>query len=114
VILRSAMSVIAQSPDSINPRLGTEPSSPRTVKRWVRWWRDDVPQTPRWKKKAPGSFAPPVDLPLMPASALGRFGPSIEMELDGFLDFLGPLTGGDKLQNTFGWEFGTKREPQTQ
>ena len=69
----------------------------RTVARWRTWWRDTFTTTPFWRIARAG-FMPPADHDKLPASLIERFtgdgaGPLVRM-----LRFLGPVTGGARMQ----------------
>ena len=47
--------------------------SRRTLERWLRWWRETVPQTSWWRELR-GRLASPVEVLGLPATLLDRFG----------------------------------------
>ncbi|NEV65452.1 hypothetical protein G3446_27180 [Thiorhodococcus minor] len=69
----------------------------RTLRRWQRWWREQLPQTPLWRA-AQGCFMPPVDWAQAPGSLLERFSGDALDALAALLRFLSPLTSrSDRL-----------------
>jgi len=67
--------------------------SRRTLERWRAWWRTAFAQGSFWRAAA-GVFMPPVEVSLLPASLLDRFGSEAETRVLALLRFLGPITGG--------------------
>jgi len=64
----------------------------RTLKRWRRWWREELTASAFWKARR-GLFAAPVEAARLPASLLERFAASNERErLVAALAFLAPIT----------------------
>ena len=54
--------------------------SKRTLERWRRWWRDELPQSRFWRV-ARGRFASPLEPSSLPASLLQRFGEPGQLRL---------------------------------
>ena len=71
-----------------------------TMARWRQWWTETFPAGPFWKL-ASASFMPPVDRSHLPASLLERFSGTLEEALCALLRFLGPITGGASVKQTF-------------
>jgi hypothetical protein len=69
----------------------------RTVGRWRRWWRETFITTPFWRI-ARARFMPPLDHGGLPMSLLDRFSGDEADRLIALLRFLGPLTGGTRMQ----------------
>ncbi len=69
----------------------------RTVERWRRWWRDTFTATSFWRS-ARARFMPPVDHTSMPAALIERFTGDGAEPLVALLRFLGPITGGARMQ----------------
>ena len=69
----------------------------RTVMRWRTWWRDTFTATPFWRL-ARAQFMPPVDHARLPASLIERFTGDGTGPLVALLRFLGPVTGGARMQ----------------
>jgi hypothetical protein len=69
----------------------------RTVARWRRWWRNTFTAMPFWRS-ARARFMPPVDQHRLPASLLDRFTGDDTEPLVALLRFLGPITGGARMQ----------------
>ena len=69
----------------------------RTVGRWRAWWRGAFTITPFWQI-ARASFMPPIDHEQLPAALLERFHGDDAGRLVADLRFLGPLTGGARMQ----------------
>jgi len=69
----------------------------RTVARWRGWWREVFTETPFWRI-ARASFMPPIDHVALPVSLLDRFNGDAADRLTALLRFLGPLTGGARMQ----------------
>ena len=69
----------------------------RTVERWRSWWRDTFTATSFWQI-ARARFMPPVDHALLPASLIERFVGDGAEPLVALLRFLGPITGGARMQ----------------
>jgi hypothetical protein len=67
--------------------------SPRTVRRWKRWWEETVPKSDAWKAGA-GTYHCSADLDELPLSLLETFKGSLEEQVRALLRFLAPLTGG--------------------
>ena len=72
----------------------------RTVARWRSWWLVTFTATPLWRARS-AQLIPPVETATLPASLLGRFVGDLDKRLIAFLAFLGPLTGGASLQQSF-------------
>ena len=64
----------------------------RTLKRWRRWWQQEVLQGPFWKA-ARSAFIPPVDEGKFVFCLWQRFGADSAEGLVGLLRFLSPLAG---------------------
>ncbi|MCL2660562.1 MAG: hypothetical protein FWD64_08610 [Acidobacteriaceae bacterium] len=95
VILCSAMH-LGLSDERLAPLVGAVGGD--LIRKWSRWWTETVPATECWRREAPGSFQVPLPDPSrLPVSALERFSGSLKEKLERFLDFIAPLTGGDKL-----------------
>ena len=69
----------------------------RTVARWRRWWLDTFTATVFWRAKS-ADLMPPVDTARLPGALLERFTGEAGAALVGFLQFLGPITGGASMQ----------------
>ena len=69
----------------------------RTVARWRSWWRHTFTATPFWRS-ARARLMPPVDHDSLPASLLDRFAGDDTDRLIALLRFLGPVTGGARMQ----------------
>ncbi len=69
----------------------------RTIARWRRWWREAFTETPFWRI-ARASFMPPLDHAALPAPLLDRFAGDMADRLTALLRFLGPITGGARMQ----------------
>ena len=69
----------------------------RTVTRWRRWWREAFTETPFWQI-ARARFMPTLDHAALPMSLLDRFNGDAADRLTALLRFLGPITGGAKMQ----------------
>lgn len=63
----------------------------RTVRRWRRWWRQQLVQLPWWRV-ARGRFSPALAHDRLPGSLLERFAGPLEDQLVALLTFLSPLT----------------------
>jgi hypothetical protein len=64
----------------------------RTLERWRRWWREELPLTAFWQRSRP-YLVPPVDTQLLPASLLERFHGTLSEPLVAMLRFVSPLSG---------------------
>lgn len=69
----------------------------RTIVRWRRWWRETFTSSPFWQI-ARARFMPPVNQDRLPATLIERFAGEEEDALVALLLFLGPLTGGARMQ----------------
>ena len=69
----------------------------RTVARWRTWWRDTFTAMSFWRI-ARAQFMPPADHDRLPASLIERFTGNGAAPLIGMLRFLGPVTGGARMQ----------------
>jgi hypothetical protein len=69
----------------------------RTIARWRRWWRERFTASPFWQI-ARARFMPPVNQGRLPATLIERFAGGERQALVGLLRFLGPLTGGARMQ----------------
>ena len=68
--------------------------SERTVRRWIRWWREVFPGTVWWRG-ARGRFVPALDVAQLPGSLLERFtAREPAAQLHDALRFLAPLSIG--------------------
>jgi hypothetical protein len=66
--------------------------SGRTVRRWRKWWCEELIDTPLWRAAAAGTLMPPVETAQLPASLLERFAGSARDCLLGLLRFIAPVT----------------------
>jgi hypothetical protein len=66
-------------------------TSPRTLTRWRRWWRDVFARSRFWRAAA-GRFGTPVTRELLPLSLLDRFAGDARDRLVATLRLLGPIT----------------------
>ena len=69
----------------------------RTIARWRQWWRKAFTETPFWRI-ARASFMPPLDHAALPTTLLDRFAGDAADRLTALLRFLGPLSGGARMQ----------------
>ena len=69
----------------------------RTVARWRTWWRDTFTASPFWQI-ARARFMPLVDQARLPAALLERFTGAVREQLIALLRFLGPISGGARMQ----------------
>ena len=90
VVLISAMhdGVTAKRAAQLHELVGV---TPRTLKRWRRWWRESFVAGAFWKGLK-GRFVPPVELDRLPASLLERFSAQAPANVLQLLHFLAPLT----------------------
>ncbi|MDD5059493.1 MAG: hypothetical protein PHQ60_16680 [Sideroxydans sp.] len=66
----------------------------RTLERWVKWWREELPQSPSWKGLR-GRLGTAVEKARMPLSLLEAFvGMGAQERLVGVLRLLAPLASG--------------------
>lgn len=63
----------------------------RTVRRWRRWWQEELPRSPWWRL-AKGRLVPPVDESDLPGSLLGRFSGDLPARLLALVQWLAPST----------------------
>jgi hypothetical protein len=75
----------------------------RTLKRWLQWWQEQLPQSTFWQA-AMSRFLPPVQLATLPASLLARFDPNHDPRaaLIALLRFLSPLSIGPMVAQNKG------------
>jgi len=68
---------------------------PRTLRRWQRWWRENVPQTRFWQARR-GDWALPVAGQALPGSLLAAFGSVVEPaeRVMAVLRWLAPMSPG--------------------
>ena len=90
VVLISAMhdGVRAKRAAQLHELVGV---TPRTLKRWRRWWHESFVAGAFWKSLK-GRFVPPVELDTLPASLLERFAGQAPANVLRLLHFLAPLT----------------------
>lgn len=69
--------------------------SRQTVLRWQQWWQQVLPKSAFWRASC-GAFSSPVETRELPLSLLERFTGNIEKRLLLLLEFLAPLTGGNR------------------
>lgn len=69
--------------------------SSQTVRRWLEWWREILPQTRCWRVVR-GRLASPVVLGELPQSLLDRFRGSDMRRVLLLLRTIGPLTAGQR------------------
>jgi hypothetical protein len=75
----------------------------RTLKRWLQWWRQQMPQSTFWQA-AMGRLLPPIDITTLPASLLARFNATADppAALIALLRFLSPLSTGPMVAQNKG------------
>ena len=67
--------------------------SPRTLRRWRRWWQAFFPHTPFWQATR-GRLRSPIRARDLPRALLGLFAGDLQVRLLTLLRWLAPLTGG--------------------
>jgi len=70
--------------------------SRHTISRWLRWWRQILPETPFWYGLA-GTLMPPVAMAQLPAALLERFAGSPAERLLALLRWLSPISVANSL-----------------
>lgn len=75
----------------------------RTLKCWLRWWQQQVPQSTFWQA-AMARLLPPIDITTLPVSLLARFNaaPDPPAALIAVLRFLSPLSIGPMVAQNKG------------
>ena len=63
----------------------------RTLRRWCRWWREQLAEL-AWWRVARGRFVPPPQEQHLPGSLLARFTGAFEEQLVALLGFFSALT----------------------
>lgn len=66
-------------------------ASARTVRRWRRWWKEELPQSRVWREIR-GRLDRPVDEQALPGSLLERLLGTTAQKVEALLRLLGPLT----------------------
>ena len=88
--------------------------SPRTLRRWRRWWREHFPRTDLWIATC-GRLRRPISTAKLPGAMLAAFAGDLRARLLAFLRWLAPLTGGCRsgrvAEGTVLASCGTQRMP---
>ena len=97
VVVASAMAVADRTAAAIRAATGI---APRTVRRWLAWWRTTFVASPFYAD-ASARFVPPVKKEALPASLVARFRQSRFSDSD-------PKRGGGRAAPTASWPCSTR------